>query len=325
MDEIVEDTSSRNSAAGAAWRYRFALLLVGATFLLIVAGGNVTSKGAGLSVPDWPRSFGSVNPPGWFQDAVYGKWTPGVRAEHGHRLIGAAVGVLVLILAGWLWRSEPRAWVRRLGYAAVVGVIIQGIMGGLRVTEVSRNLAIVHGCIAQMFLCVTIALAVALAPGWPTLIVDAAPRPRDARLQAWTLLLLCTVLIQLVLGAILRQLGTPESAIWHIGGSIAIGVILVKASRPVFARPGSDGLARPMIAAFVLYVLQMVLGTTSYLLRLQMDGPVPRTLPQMYVRTVHMAVGAVILSVVFYLAMRSWAAAGRANPEPAGPAKEVLA
>ena len=71
-----QPASEQNLSSVAVWRYRFALLLVGATFLLIVAGGNVTSKAAGLSVPDWPTSFGSVNPPGWFQDNVYGMDTP---------------------------------------------------------------------------------------------------------------------------------------------------------------------------------------------------------------------------------------------------------
>ena len=325
MAERVDTASDRKTSAPNVWLYRFALVVVAATFLLIVAGGNVTSKGAGLSVPDWPRSFGSLNPPGWFDDNVFGKWTPGVRAEHGHRLIGSAVGMLVLILAGWLYKREPRAWVRRLGYIAVLAVIVQGVMGGLRVTEKSRELAILHGCFAQAFFCLTIAIGMVLSPGWPRLVAESQSKPRDQRLQAWTLLLLGTVFIQLILGAYLRQVGSTQSVIYHIAGAVAVGVILVKASRPVLSRPASDRLTAPMITAHVLYTLQMVLGITSYMLRLQMGGPVPATVVQLHVRTTHMTLGAIILSLVFYIALRAWVVAGRENPAPAGPVNEVVA
>ena len=111
---------SRNPAgtlSGAAgrfgydpWLHGFAILVMLATFILLLAGGNVTSRAAGLAVPDWPLSFHSVNPPGWTNNFA-GKH-PGVRDEHGHRLIGATVGVLVTALAIWLAARDPRRWMK---------------------------------------------------------------------------------------------------------------------------------------------------------------------------------------------------------------------
>src|SRR6478735_6695 len=103
--------------------HRFAVLLAVSTLFLVIAGASVTSNQAGLSVPDWPLSYGQVMP----------EMKGGVFYEHGHRMIASAVGFLTVIFAIWLWRAEPRAWVRRLGLVAVAGVILQGVLGGLTV------------------------------------------------------------------------------------------------------------------------------------------------------------------------------------------------
>ena len=85
-----------------------------ATFVLLVAGSLVTSTDSGLAVPDWPLSYGTWMPP----------MVGGIRYEHGHRMIAGVVGVMIFVLAGWLWRVEPRGWVRRLGLAAAGAVIL---------------------------------------------------------------------------------------------------------------------------------------------------------------------------------------------------------
>src|SRR5215467_4033201 len=92
--------------------HRFAVLLAICTLLLVVAGGLVTSNEAGLSVPDWPLTYGRVMP----------LMEGGVFYEHGHRMVASTVGFLTIVLAIWLWRREPRAWMRRLGLIAVGGV-----------------------------------------------------------------------------------------------------------------------------------------------------------------------------------------------------------
>src|SRR5947209_19350715 len=103
--------------------HRFAVATAGATLVLLFLGGLVTSTGSGLAVPDWPLSFGQVFP----------RMVGGVRFEHTHRLIAATIGFLTLILAGWLWRDEPRPAVRRLGLWAVAAVCAQGVLGGVTV------------------------------------------------------------------------------------------------------------------------------------------------------------------------------------------------
>src|SRR5438477_11694578 len=111
------------------WLNRFAWLTAAATLLLICSGGMVTSKGAGLAVPDWPTTFG-------YNMFLFpaSKWIGGILFEHTHRLLASTVGFLTLILAAWLWKVEPRGWIRKLGLVAVVAVILQGILGGIRVT-----------------------------------------------------------------------------------------------------------------------------------------------------------------------------------------------
>src|SRR5262245_41798500 len=108
--------------------HAFACLMVGATLLLICAGGHVKSNEAGLSVPDWPTTYGQnmfTYPPS--------KWTGGILWEHSHRLIASSVGFLTIVLAVVLWLYEPRKWVRWLGVAALAAVILQGVLGGLTV------------------------------------------------------------------------------------------------------------------------------------------------------------------------------------------------
>src|SRR5207237_1930972 len=108
--------------------HRFATFVAGCTILLVLAGSLVTSTGSGLSVPDWPTSYGwnlFAFPPS--------KWVGGILYEHGHRLIASGVGVLTIVLAAWLWLEEPRPWMRWLGVSALGAVVAQGVLGGLPV------------------------------------------------------------------------------------------------------------------------------------------------------------------------------------------------
>src|SRR5262245_4547590 len=111
------------------WLNRFAWFTAGATLFLICSGGMVTSKGAGLAVPDWPTTFGYN-----MFAFPFSKLIGGIFFEHTHRLIASVVGFLTIILTIWLGTSEPRRWVRNLGYIALGAVILQGVLGGLRVT-----------------------------------------------------------------------------------------------------------------------------------------------------------------------------------------------
>lgn len=139
----------------------FAVLTAGVTFLLIGLGGLVTSHEAGMSVPDWPTSYG------YNMFALPIKlWQGNALFEHTHRLLASAVGLLTTILAVWLWRKDSRKWMHWLGLAAFLGVIAQGILGGLRVTMHMNSLGIFHATIAQLFLLLMCAIALFTSGFW---------------------------------------------------------------------------------------------------------------------------------------------------------------
>ena len=127
----------------------------------------VTSKGVGLAVPDWPTTFGY----NMFLFPV-SKWIGGVLFEHTHRLIASTVGFLTIILAIWLWRTEDRPAVKTLGLIAVAGVILQGILGGLRVTMLKDQIGIFHACLAQAFLGLIVLIAITTTNFWRSLGVN---------------------------------------------------------------------------------------------------------------------------------------------------------
>src|SRR5439155_10286868 len=182
------------------WLNRFAWLTCVATLLLICSGGMVTSKNVGLAVPDWPTTFGY----NMFLFPV-SKWVGGILFEHTHRLMGSLVGFLTIILAVWLWLSEHRRWVRNLGVIALVGVILQGILGGLRVTMMKDELGIFHACVAQAFLGLLVFIALATTNFWQEMGCRASLS--DANPKVLQLVLASTFLIyvQLALGATIRH------------------------------------------------------------------------------------------------------------------------
>jgi len=137
------------------WLHRYAILLAVCTLLLVAAGASVTSNQAGLSVPDWPLSYGKVMP----------EMKGGVFYEHGHRMIATLVGFLTVIMAIWLWRVEDRRWMRNLGLAALAAVIVQGVLGGMTVKYMlPKPVSISHACLAQLFFSTTVAIAIFTSP-----------------------------------------------------------------------------------------------------------------------------------------------------------------
>lgn len=158
---IFSKMNWRNSGRSTRWLNRFAWLTCVATLLLICSGGMVTSKNVGLAVPDWPTTFGY----NMFLFPV-SKWVGGILFEHTHRLMGSLVGFLTIILAVWLWLGDDRRWLRNLGVIAVVGVILQGILGGLRVTMMKDQIGIFHACVAQAFLGLLVFIALVTTKFW---------------------------------------------------------------------------------------------------------------------------------------------------------------
>ena len=191
--------------SSSRWLNRFAWFTAFATLLLICSGGMVTSKGVGLAVPDWPTTFGY----NMFLFPV-SKWIGGVLFEHTHRLIASTVGLLTLILAVWIWRVENRQTVKTLGLLAVAAVILQGILGGLRVTMLKDQIGIFHACLAQAFLGLLVLIAITTTKSWQrppqnstVLNGQVSKRLSSLRLIAITTTIL--IYVQLALGATMRH------------------------------------------------------------------------------------------------------------------------
>ena len=200
--------------------HRFALLVACATFFLIIAGALVTSHDAGLATPDWPLSNGQVFP----------KMVGNLFWEHGHRLVATSVGLLTIGLVVYLFKSEKRRWVRRLGLLALGAVIAQGLLGGLTV-KLMLPLAVsaAHATLAQLFFCTTVSLAVFTSKSWttqlPGLEEKGSPSVRHICVAA-----VVTIFLQLILGATLRHSATwdqplpTDLVLAHVAGAVAVAV-----------------------------------------------------------------------------------------------------
>jgi len=220
---------------GLAW---FAALGSAWVFVLVALGAFTTTIGAGMAFPDWPLSNGSVNPLGWLTEID--KF-----AEHSHRISATLMGLVSIILAVWLWLTEARGWLRRLGWMVVGLVVLQGVVGGLRVlldhfqvglvnTSVGRLFAMLHAFLAQAFVCSLFALAAGCSRSW----IERGggwTGPASARLRrigAWCVGLL---FVQLSIAAIVRHsfagmaiptfpYSTPDGAILPAAWSFGVGI-----------------------------------------------------------------------------------------------------
>src|SRR6266480_2650678 len=191
---------SGNSARSRNWLNCFAWLTCVATLSLICSGGMVTSKGVGLAVPDWPTTFGY----NIFLFPV-SRWVGGILFEHTHRLIASAVGFLTIVLAIWLWRGEIRQWVRNLGGLALAGVILQGILGGLRVTMLKDEIGIFHACIAQAFLALLVVIALVTTSFWNSLWDVNTTAKNFTPTKTLAVAITLAIYVQLALGATMRH------------------------------------------------------------------------------------------------------------------------
>jgi len=206
-DLPIVESMLKNSAVTdrrySAWLNRFVWFTAFATLLLICSGGMVTSKGVGLAVPDWPTTFGY----NMFLFPV-SKWIGGVLFEHTHRLIASTVGFLTIILAIWLWRTEDRQSVKTLGLIAVAGVILQGILGGLRVTMLKDQIGIFHACLAQAFLGLIVLIAIVTTNFWQAQNLTGLTSQVSERLRSIKNIAMVTAIaiyVQLALGATMRH------------------------------------------------------------------------------------------------------------------------
>lgn len=246
---------------------RFAWATAATTWLLLIAGGLVTSTDSGLAVPDWPLSYGTLMPP----------MVGGIRYEHTHRLIAGLVALLIAILAAWLWRRERRRWVRRLGAAAAGAVLTQAILGGLTVLLVlPAPMSIAHACLGPLVFCLTVLLAQVTSPGWES----RRPPLDDGRAGMTAVWTTAAFIAQLVLGAVLR----------HTGGALTLHLIgaatvLLMTGRLLQRTRRDPAIFRGTLALALGVIGQLLLGVLAW-----------RQREQVLVTTAHQALGALLVA-----------------------------
>ncbi len=292
--KTVESDLTVNERKYNSWLHGYAIFVAGATFLLIIAGALVTSNDAGLSVPDWPTSFGTFRMP---------RMVGGVLYEHGHRMIAATVGLLTVIFAFWVWRSEPRRWVRWLAGAAVLTVIAQGVLGGITVLFfLPAAVSTGHAALAQTFFCIMISLAMFTSRGWSW----GEPKSDDTGAPSLRHLAVATtaaIYIQLILGAAFRHKGL--GILPHIIVATIVTLLVAWMATRVFSRfRGEKRLVRAMGLLLGLVVVQVLLGIGAYLMLIAARNA-PQPLPPVVdVTTAHVAVGALVLAASVILTLQ---------------------
>lgn len=248
----------RQHGCAAPWPHRLACATATATLLLLCAGGLVTSTGSGLAVPDWPTTFG--------YNMFLFPWSRmvgGILYEHSHRLLGSLVGLLTILLALALWRHERRSRVRWLGVAALAAVIVQGVLGGLRVVLVDYSFAIVHACLAQAFFVLVAIVTVLTSAQWRQE-TGGKTVPDAEKVQRLSLLTTILIYGQLILGAVVRHTGGWVAL--HLVGAVLVSVHVVVLSGQIrWHHADQPVLKRSANLSLGLLVLQLLLGLGAYL------------------------------------------------------------
>ena len=280
--------------------HRLAVILACWTFLLIIAGALVTSNDAGLSVPDWPTSFGS-----WYKIP---KLVGGVKFEHTHRMIAQGAGLLTIILAVWTWRTEKRRWMRVLGFGALGMVIVQGILGGLTVKLfLPPPVSSAHAALAQTFFCLAVAFALFTGQKW----VEEQPQveydQRRPSLFTLTLLSIFVLYVQLILGAMFRHHGLSW---WpHVVHAVVVSFVLAWTAIRALSR--SIRRSRPFVAPRFLCchwsLPSCAWDFTAFLTRVSWGrDAVQPELPMVVATVAHVAVGALLLASTVILSIQVW-------------------
>ena len=274
------------------------MFLAACTLLLIVLGALVTSNEAGLSVPDWPTSFGSLYkiPP----------MVGGVKYEHGHRMFAEFVGLLIIAMALWTQRVEQRKWMKVLGWIALAAVIGQGVLGGLTVLfYLPWAISTAHATLAQTIFCVVMAMALFTSREWlqdsePILEQGLTPNTRTL-----TALAAGCVWVQLILGAAFRHSGMK--LLPHLIGACIVTAMLCWTVVRVLSRYGNVAqLRKPAQTVLALLMIQLGLGFFAYLTRIQWGRDAVQPMAEMVISTVsHVAGGALVLATSVILAIQT--------------------
>jgi len=285
--------------------HRFAVFLAASTLVLIFVGGLVTSTDSGLAVPDWPLSYGQLFP----------RMVGGVLYEHGHRMVAATVGLLAVILAVWLWRRDPRKWVRVLGGLALLAVVGQGVLGGITVLFLLPvAVSVSHAALAQIFFCLTVALATFTSRAWHEAGAQLEDRGAPS-LRLLSRLTTAVVYLQILIGALMRHtasgMAIPDFPLSygrlippyftrpilinfaHRVGALVVAVMVIWLATQVLRRHAMEPLLRrPAWALLIALAVQIFLGAETV-----WSGR------GVIFTTLHVAAGAFTLATSLYLTL----------------------
>ncbi len=270
-----------------------------ATLVVITAGALVTSNDAGLSVPDWPTSFGYL--------VKVPQFVGGVRYEWSHRMVAGTLVSLTLAIAVWTLLVERRRWLRWLAIGAFCTVIAQAILGGLTVLLFQPPwISTAHATVAQTFFCIAVSIALFTGKKW----VEEVPRvefdSRRPSLITLTLLSILVLYLQLILGGMFRHHGMSW---WpHVLNAVTVSFVLAwTAVRAISVYSNIEAVRRPAIIMLSLLITQLCLGFTAFLTRVAWGRDTAQPELPMVVSTVaHVAVGALLLATTVVLAIQVW-------------------
>ncbi|RMG41609.1 MAG: cytochrome oxidase biogenesis protein CtaA [Candidatus Dadabacteria bacterium] len=312
------------------WLFTLAAGLSFCVVLLIFVGALVTSNDAGLSVPDWPTTYGR----NMFLYPV-SEWRGKILYEHGHRLLASGIGVITLLLAVGIFLREKRRWMKILAAIAVLAVILQGVLGGLTVLyRLPTPISVAHGMLAQTFMLLVIAIAYFLSNEYR--LRSAGQVDNSAILFSPACITTALLYLQLLLGAITRHSGSglavpdfpkmggmwvPDFSIrmltsinnvrhsyglgpvtleqvgyhlMHRAGAVIVTVAILWLAFNYYNKIESSSLKKHLALLICLIIVQFVLGVATVL---SVRDPV--------ITSLHVATGAALLGLSFLLSLRS--------------------
>jgi heme a synthase len=318
LERTIRDPGAvLNSPTYNAAHHRFTVFVAGLAFLLLIAGGLVTSNNAGLAVPDWPTSFGSI----YKMPRMVG----GVKFEHGHRMLAEFTGFLTVVAAIWTWRVDKRRWMRGLTLGAVAGVIFQGVLGGLTVLNfLPPAISVLHATVGQTMFCVLAAIAVFTSRSWLEEPEQSMTRKEAAPLLRHCWMLIGFLYLQLILGAAFRHVWTkwgpnaanrwPAHKIIHtflyphlLNSLLVSGLILYVSLRVIGKHATMPHLRRPAMVLLGLLILQLLLGFSAFITRVIFGiDEIQPTVGLVITTVAHLAGGALLLAVTAILTIQAY-------------------
>jgi heme a synthase len=313
MVKISNGSSSHYNPA----HHAFAVFTACATLVVITAGALVTSNDAGLSVPDWPTSFGYL--------VKVPRFVGGIRYEWSHRMLAGSLLTLTLGIAIWTLLVEKRRWLRWLAVGAFCTVIAQAILGGLTVLLFQPPwISTAHATVAQTFFCIAVSIAVFTGRRW---VEESPPVEMDSRRPSLFSLAIFSIIflyVQLVLGGMFRHHGMSW---WpHVVNAGIVSIVLAwTAVRALTSYPRIDAVRRPAMLMLGLLIAQLCLGFAAFVTRVAWgrDAAQPE-LPMVASTVAHVATGALLLATTVVLAIQVWRHIAVAVPQSMAHAQQKV-